>query len=117
MKEGNGPPSMPRIFPIGEWKITVKNPHRELLPDGTPKTPYLYPAWIGTDARQELDVWELDDGGFYLRPTGEKVMDSGYGAHFSSCDWTQGCIRIATLKELLWFDAHTSIGNNFIVSD
>ena len=115
--EGGGPPSMPRIFPVGAYKITVINDHSGLSADGSPMSPYLYPFWIGTDAEQQLDVWELDDGGHYLRKTGEQVQDTGYGLHFSSCDWTQGCIRIATKEDLLWLVANVKPGDNFIVTD
>jgi hypothetical protein len=103
--EAHGPPSMPRIFPKGNCTITCVNPHPDRLHDG-----YLYPFWIGTDAKQELDVWELDDGGHYLRPSGKKIMDTGYGLHYSTCDWTQGCVRIGGLEELLWLVNHVVIG-------
>ena len=111
--QGSGPPSMCRIFPVGHWKITCINSH----PDPTWDNGYLYPFWIGTDAQQELDVWELDDGGHYLRPTGKKIMDTGYGLHFSTCDWTQGCIRIATEADLRALVAAQPIGSYIDVTD
>jgi hypothetical protein len=105
-----GFPSMPRPFPAGEWKITGINPHGK-------SEPYLYPFFIATDAHQALDVWELDARGFYKGPTGERVDDFAYGLHFSSSDWTQGCLRIGTEEDLRWLVANVKKGDSFIVSD
>jgi hypothetical protein len=92
----SGAPSMPRPFPIGEWVITGIKSH----PDPTDK--YLYPFFIATDAHQRLEVWELDKRGFYKSPSGIYCEDYAYGLHFSSSEWTQGCIRIATEADLLY---------------
>jgi len=113
LAQGAGPPSMPRIFPVGKWKVTCINSH----PDPSWDNGYLYPFWIGTNAKQELDVWALNDGGRYDKPTGEKVLDTIYGLHFSTCDWTQGCIRIATETDLRWLVANIKIGDSFVVTE
>lgn len=105
-----GPPSMPRPFPAGEWKITGINPHPA-------SEPYLYPFYIATDAHQSLDVWALGENGFYLKPTGEKQEDYAYGLHFSSSDWTQGCLRIGTEEDLRWLVANVEKGDSFIVAE
>jgi hypothetical protein len=112
-RPGGGPPSMPRPFPVGEWKITGVNPH----PNPLENHGYLYPFYICTNAHQLLDVWELDDGGFYFRKTGEKKNDSAYGLHFSTSDWTQGCIRIAAEADLRWLVEHVKAGDPFVVTD
>ena len=95
--------SMPRRFPVGKWHnhgSAIRTPIR--MEDNG----YLYPFFIATDAWQWLDEWELDDKGFYpSAPTGKKVKDTADGLHFSSCDWTQGCLRIATEAELRWLVA------------
>jgi hypothetical protein len=89
-----GVPSMPRPFPSGTWKITAIKPH----PDKTDS--YLYPFFIATDAHQRLETWRLDDAGYYKAPTGIPIDDYAYGLHFSSSDWTQGCIRIEIEDDL-----------------
>jgi len=87
-----GPVSMPKPFPIGEWNITGIVSHPDKNKDG-----YLYPYYIATDAHQPLEIWETDENGFYVRGTGEFEEDYFYGAHFSTNDWTQGCIRVGDL--------------------
>jgi len=89
-----GVPSMPRPFPLGEWKITAIKPHPN------PVDSYLYPFYIATDAHQRLEVWSLDAKGYYKARAGIYVDDYAYGLHFSSSDWTQGCIRIAQESDL-----------------
>lgn len=84
-----GVPIMPRPFPIGAWRIAGFKEHPDKANDG-----YLYPVYIHTDAYNEVDEWELDDNGFYVKPTGRKVFDYYQGLHFSTSDWTQGCIRV-----------------------
>ena len=87
------PPVMPRSFPFGEW--TVGKPRAR-------KDPYRAPYYIPTDAEQYLDVWELDDDGGYDHPTAQRVLDIGYGLHFSTSSTTVGCIRIHSEGDLLW---------------
>jgi len=108
-----GLPSMPRRFPVGEWKITGINPH----PDPKEDHGYLYPFYIATDAHQALDVWELDARSFYKAPTGEHVDDGAYGLHFSSSDLTQGCLRIGTEEDLRWLVANVKKGDSFTVTE
>jgi hypothetical protein len=108
----HGPASMPRLFPVGEWTITGITPHPDKVRDG-----YLYPFYIATDAHQPLEIWELDERGFYDRPTGSHMEDYFYGLHFSSCDWTQGCLRIAWEEDLRWLARAVKTGDQFIVTD
>jgi hypothetical protein len=89
--------SMPRPFPSGTWRITGIVPHKDKAKD-----PYLYPYFIATNAFQMLDEWELDDSGGYVKKTGKRIKDTAYGLHFSTSYWTQGCIRIADEKDLLF---------------
>ena len=106
-----GVPSMPRTFPVGNWKIVGIIPHPDRERDG-----YLWPFYIATDAWQKLDVWELDEKGFYKGKTDQApVSDFAYGLHFSSSDWTQGCIRIALESDLRWLVTNVKAGDEFVV--
>jgi hypothetical protein len=91
-------PSMPRDFPVGRWKINKIIPH-----DASDF--YLYPFFIATNAHQMLDRWDVDANGFYTKPSGDKIDDWAYGLHFSSSDWTQGCIRIKDIGDLYFLVA------------
>ena len=84
---------MPRKFPKGEWKVSepVARTSR-----------YLAPFYIPTNAEQYLEIWELDQDGGYAKATGKKVLDIGYGLHFSTSKTTVGCIRIFSKSDLLW---------------
>jgi len=84
---------MPRAFPKGEWKVS-----EPLARNGE----YLAPFFIPTNAEQYLEVWDLDRGGGYAKATGKKVLDIGYGLHFSTSKTTVGCIRIHSESGLLW---------------
>ena len=106
-----GVPSMPRTFPVGNWKIVGVIPHPDRERDG-----YLWPFYIATDAWQMLDEWELDSNGVYERKTGKRVPDYAYGLHFSSSDWTQGCIRIGSESDLRWLVEQVKPGDEFIVT-
>ena len=106
-----GVPSMPRAFPVGKWKILGIIPHPDRANDG-----YLWPFYIATDAWQMLDEWELDSNGVYERKTGKRVPDYAYGLHFSSSDWTQGCIRIGSESDLRWLVEQVKPGDEFIVT-
>jgi hypothetical protein len=86
-------PSMPRTFPKGVWNVYKPLPRTN---------PYLAPFYIPTDAYQELEVWELDSKGYYVRGTGRKVKDIAYGLHFSTSNTTQGCIKILNLEDLMY---------------
>jgi hypothetical protein len=94
-KASDAVPSMPRIFPVGTWKVTGLVNHLDRVRD-----PYLFPYFISTDAHQPLERWDLDAQGFYLRRTGEFLEDTAYGLHFSTSLYTQGCIRIAEENDL-----------------
>jgi hypothetical protein len=45
------------------------------------------------------------------------MEDYFYGLHFSSCDWTQGCLRIAWEEDLRWLARAVKTGDQFIVTD
>jgi hypothetical protein len=77
---------MPRPFPRGLWKIT-----------GTEKTtrPVFAPVKIKTDAHQKVELWNLDRGGGYDRPSGIFADDWGYHLHWSEYSRTTlGCGRV-----------------------
>ena len=86
-------PYMPRVFPQGVWKL------------GKPVAkadPYTAPWFIPTTAWQMVDVWSVDEHGFYGKPTGEKVKDEGYGLHNSTSRTTLGCLKIEKKTDLAW---------------
>lgn len=86
-------PVMPREFPQGRWQV---------FPPVARTDEYLAPFYIPTSAEQWLEVWELDEDGGYDHPTGEMVLDFGYGAHCSTSPTTVGCIKIYREVDLLW---------------
>jgi hypothetical protein len=106
-------PAMPRIFPIGEWTITGFKEH----PDPTEDHGYLYPVFIATDAFNQVPEYELDKNGFYLRPTGGVIIDRDLGLHFSTSDYTDGCLRIATEAEERWLWLNCNIGDKLVVTE
>ena len=89
----NKPPVMPRTFPEGRWRVYTPRSRAN---------PYLAPFYIPTDAEQYLDVWALDENGGYDHPTSNRVLDIGYGLHFSTSSTTVGCIRVHSESDLLW---------------
>jgi hypothetical protein len=89
----NKPPVMPRPFPFGDWNVYMPLPRHDK---------YLAPYFIPTSAEQFLPVWALDENGGYDHATAEKVLDLGYGLHFSTSTTTVGCIRIFEEADLLW---------------
>lgn len=105
-------PVMPRSFPVGVWKITGFNEHPDQVNDG-----YLYPVFISTNAYAMLDIWSLDEMGHYLKNTGEKCRDYFYGLHYSTSDWTQGCLRIGYQADVCWLWENAPIGSSFIVTE
>ena len=92
----DGVPHMPRPFPLGSWRVERIIPHPDKVKDS-----YLYPFFIATNAWQIVDEWELDERGYYRRPSGRTVPDYGYGIHFSSSYTTLGCLRIGELQDLI----------------
>jgi hypothetical protein len=86
-KEGTwGHAYMPRPFPRGIWKIT-----------GVEYTaaPAYAPVKIKTNARQKVELWNLDSGGGYDRPSG--IFEEDYGYHLHWCAdsrTTLGCGRV-----------------------
>lgn len=103
----NKPPVMPRTFPKGHWTIYAPRKRTD---------EYLAPYFIPTNAEQYLDVWDLDENGGYDKATGNKVLDIGYGLHFSTSNTTVGCIKIHNRDNLLWLvkqiDAAISCGES-----
>jgi hypothetical protein len=111
-KDGSpGAPIMPRPFAPGVGKITGFKEH----PDPTENHGYLYPIFIRTDRVADVPEWELDENGFYLRPTGRIVQDYFNGMHFSTCDYTQGCLRIAKEEDARWIWQYAPINCPFEV--
>lgn len=97
-----GPPTMPRPFPVGVWRVTGIIPHLAVDDHGQPAEPYLYPYFIATDAWQWVDEWSLDAQGYYDAKTGKLIADGAYGLHFSSSYTTTGCARIGGESDLRW---------------
>jgi hypothetical protein len=106
-------PAMPRVYPVGTHTILGFKEH----PDPTEDNGYLYPVFIETDAVNQVPEWELDENGFYLRPTGRMIEDKDNGLHFSSSDWTDGCLRIGSESDVRYLWAALSIGDTFIVTE
>jgi hypothetical protein len=106
-----GVPIMPRPFALGEGTITGFKEH----PDPTENSGYLYPVFVRTDRVASVPEWELDENGFYLRPTGRVVNDYFNGMHFSSNDYTQGCLRIAIEDDVRWIWINVPVGTKFEV--
>jgi hypothetical protein len=88
-----GPPVMPREFPKGRWEVYSPLPRTG---------GYLAPYFIPTDAEQYLETWDLDENGGYNKPNGGKILDIGYGLHFSTSNTTVGCIKIHEKDDLIW---------------
>ena len=98
-----GQPYSPRVFPAGTWNVYA--PHSvDLARD--PRR-YMWPYFIPTDACQLVDVWEVDqhDTLRYVEKADERVMDYGYGLHFSASQTTLGCLRIDSETDLRWLVA------------
>ena len=105
----------PRLFPAGEWEITSST----FMPD----TSQYWPAFIATDATQELEAWEVKDGAYHA-PLGETFTGRGYGIHharyprdgrmvFSTT--TFGCINVHNPQDVLWLVANMDKGERLIV--
>jgi hypothetical protein len=110
-------PVMPRSFPVGVWQITGFNDHSKVDAKGMPEDGYLYPVFIATNAYAMLDIWDLDENGGYLKNTREKCKDYFYGLHFSTSEWTQGCIRIGYQADVRWLWDNCQVGDQFIVTE
>ena len=89
----DGVPYKPQSFPIGIWNVRAPLAR---------KSPYTAPYFIPTDAHQWVDEWELDEHQLYKCPTGQQVMDWGYGIHHSVIDYTFGCLRVVDVADVLW---------------
>lgn len=97
---------MPAVFPIGTWAIGDPLPQID---------PYEAPFFIPTDAHALINEWTIIqyDGTEYGEQTDNRVMDWGYGLHFSSSRSTLGCLKIENKDDLLYLvsninDAHKS---------
>jgi hypothetical protein len=106
-----GVPIMPRPFALGTGTITGFKEH----PDPNENHGYLYPVFIRTDRVADVPEWELDENGFYLRPTGRMVKDYFNGIHFSTSDYTQGCLRLAKEADARWLWHNAEAGTAFEV--
>jgi hypothetical protein len=84
-----GLPYDPIQFPEGHWEI-IGVEWRDT---------YGFDEWeygnvkIRTNARAMVETWLLDNDGNYLKPTGNRVVDSGYLIHYSESSTTLGCLR------------------------
>ena len=89
-KDGTqGAPYMPRMFPIGIWKVVAIIPKTQ---------EYEAPEFISTDAHQLVNIWSVVDK-HYGKDTGFQVMDHGYGWHNSTSMTTLGCGKMQFFKE------------------
>lgn len=95
-----GVPYSPQLFPQGIWGVGV--PH--LVDPKKDPSGYQQPYFIPTDAHCLVDVWTAvdGDGWSYKEKTSEKVMDWGYGLHFSLSRTTLGCLKVENKDKLLW---------------
>jgi hypothetical protein len=88
-------PYDPLPFPRGVWRVTGIHRQKE---KGFDYRTY-GPVKILTDAWQEVETWELDAEGDYLRPSGQKARDTCYWLHWTSFSTTLGCIRLASPED------------------
>jgi hypothetical protein len=86
-------PYQPRQFPCG--RHLIDGYHARTQPD---RAPY----FISTPATRQVEVWELDDLGHYLKPSGVFVRDEAYGLHASIFKTTLGCIKIHKEVDVIW---------------
>jgi hypothetical protein len=90
-------PYDPRPFPKGLWRVTGLDWQNE---KGFDRRTY-GPVKIRTDAWQEVNVWDLDADGDYLRERMAMVRDTCYWLHYSESKTTLGCIRLASPEDAL----------------
>jgi hypothetical protein len=88
-------PYDPQPFPKGLWRITDVEWNQGKGFD----YPTYGPVKIRTDAWQQVNIWELDRDGDYLRETDQRVKDTCYWLHYSSFTTTLGCIRLASPED------------------
>lgn len=93
----HGIPCKPLPFPAGLGKIY------DPLPRDRATKPHLAPWFIPTDFTQMVPEWLLTKDGKYDRPSGRMVFSTAYGIHYSTLDFTWGCIRVIHEDELVWF--------------
>jgi len=105
-RDGTGPrskpddvPYMPQGFPPGQWKITGVFPRT---------ADDLAPFFISTTAWRMVPEWTVDASGKFLAATGRWVHDAAYGIHFSTLDFTWGCIRVVNRADLQWLAAQVT---------
>ena len=91
---GDGVPYMPRWFPLGLWEVVSIIDKDD---------PYMAPEFIATDAHQLIDEWvvgmSLSGEAHYIKKSGRKVEDYGYGLHNSTSGTTLGCGRITRSED------------------
>lgn len=84
-------PYMPRKFPLGEFKVTGL----DWIPWENISQRDFWPVKIKTNATQEVDAWSLSANGGYDKPSGKRIIDSGYHLHFcQNSRTTLGCGRV-----------------------
>ncbi|MDR0455851.1 MAG: hypothetical protein LBH20_04100 [Treponema sp.] len=83
-------PYDPMPFPKGLWNITGVERQED---KGFDRSVY-GPVKIRTDARQKVNVWELDADGDYRKESERQINDAGYLLHYSASGTTLGCIRL-----------------------
>ena len=86
---------MPGLFPFGTWIVGVPRPETD---------PYEEPFFLPTDAHLQVNEWTIIqyDGTEYGHQTDNKVMDWGYGLHYSTSRTTLGCLKIENRGDLLY---------------
>jgi len=87
----NGKPYMPRIFPIGTWKVGMPIPKYSAE---------MAPYFIPTNAFQVVPIWNTMLGS-YTSMSDEMDKDEAYGLHFSEYKNTLGCIKIRNTVDLI----------------
>jgi hypothetical protein len=92
-----GIPCKPLPFPAGTGRIF------DPLPRDKATRPHLAPWFVPTDFTQMVPEWLLTPGGKYWKPSGRMVFSTAYGIHYSTLDFTWGCIRVIREDELVWF--------------
>jgi hypothetical protein len=102
---------MPRPYPSGRFIVTGFKEHPDKKNDS-----YLFPVFMLTDAVNRVEEWELDKDGRYSRRSGRLVLDYFNGWHFSSSDWTQGCVRVEEEEDMRWIWKNVPIGTPIIVT-
>lgn len=112
----HGLPYQPRQFPPGRHLITGVASY-PIVGEGAE----FWPAFVSTDAVQELHEWALDEKKWYHRELARTFIGHGYGIHHARYqdgdEWvrsntTLGCINITDPNDAEWLgeQVYASIG-------